>query len=432
MLTRSDSPPGAALAGLLARQPTERVKWGLERIRFMLERLGRPELDLRAIHVAGTNGKGSVVVTADAVLRAAGYRTGRYTSPHLVAFSERIAIDGQPASPDLLESCAREVLPFADEIDATFFEATTALAFTAFARAGVTSVVIEVGLGGRLDATNVLDDGVSVVTSIARDHADYLGTDLALIAREKAGIFRRGGTAIIGPVEGSAGTVVRELASESGAVVQVFGSDFEAMNVESSDDGSAFTYRSRNRTAPIRLHTPLRGAHQVTNAALAVAAADAFTSGGLTDADIMAGVKSVHWPGRFQVETEADGTWVYDIAHNQAAAEALAENVQSSNVPRPIVLLAAVLGDKPWPEVLAPLLAVTEAAVFTIAPSGPQQRRWDPYVARAELDPQATIEVIPDFDRALARARACAGKGTVLVAGSCHTVGDALRRNARA
>ncbi|TFG62680.1 MAG: bifunctional folylpolyglutamate synthase/dihydrofolate synthase, partial [Gemmatimonadales bacterium] len=177
MLTRSDAPPGA-LAELLARHPTHHVKWGLERIRFMLEELGRPELDLRAIHVAGTNGKGSVVVTSDAVLRAAGHRTGRYTSPHLVAFSERIVIDGNPASPDLLESCSRDVLPLANAADATFFEATTALAFTAFARAGITTAVVEVGLGGRLDATNVLTDGVSVVTSIAHDHADYLGTDL--------------------------------------------------------------------------------------------------------------------------------------------------------------------------------------------------------------------------------------------------------------
>ncbi len=314
----------------------------------MLESLGHPESDLRAIHVAGTNGKGSVVVTADAVLRAGGYRTGRYTSPHLVAFSERIVIDGMPASADLLESCANQVLPLANKTDATFFEATTALAFTAFATAGLNSAVVEVGLGGRLDATNVLHGGVSVVTSIAHDHADYLGTDLESIAREKAGIFRRGGTAIIGPVDGAVGSVLLEVARESGAVVQVFGSNFETTDVESGDDGSAFTFRSENRSAPVRLCTPLSGVHQVTNAALAIAATDSFTSGGLSDADIIAGVKSITWPGRFQVETEADGTWVYDIAHNPAAAKALADLVQSSNLPRPIVLVAAVLGEPCW------------------------------------------------------------------------------------
>lgn len=398
----------------------------------MLAELGRPEVALRAIHVAGTNGKGSVVVTSDAVLRAAGYRTGRYTSPHLVAFSERIVIDGLPASSELLESCAREVLPLADKADATFFEATTALAFTAFARSGITSAIVEVGLGGRLDATNVLNEGVSVVTSIAHDHADYLGTDLVSIAREKAGIFRGGGIAILGPVAGTAGDVLLEEAVESGSAVQLFGSDFIPTDIEAEDQRTSFTFQSRYRAGPIRLCTPLRGLHQVTNAALAVAAADAFTAGALSDAEIIAGVESVRWPGRFQVEEEPDGTWVYDIAHNPAAAEVLAEIVRSSRLPRPVVLLAAVLGDKEWPAVLAPLLEVTEAAVFTVAPSGPEERQWNPLAAREAMDSGVSIEVIFDFDGALSAARARAGSGTVLVAGSCHTVGDALRRNGRA
>ncbi len=398
----------------------------------MLENLDRPEADLRAIHVAGTNGKGSVVVTADAVLRAAGHRTGRYTSPHLVAFSERIVIDGQPASQDLLESCARDVLPLADKADATFFESTTALAFTAFARAGVTSAVVEVGLGGRLDATNVLAGTVSVVTSIAHDHGEYLGADLASIAREKAGIFRPDGTAIIGPVTRAAGAALGEVAAEVGTTTRWIGTDFDAAAKESRDQGTGFTYESWLRSVPIRLCTPLRGAHQVTNAALAVAAADAFTGGTLSDAEIMEGVSSVTWPGRFQVETETDGTWIYDIAHNPAAAEALASVISSSDLPQPVVLLAAVMGDKPWPDVLAPLLAVTEAAAFTVAPSGPVQRRWDPWAAREALDCPDAVQVVCDFDGALATARARAGQGTVLVAGSCHTVGDALRRNGRA
>ena len=431
MLTIPEASSGA-LADLLARHPTRRVNWGLERILFMLENLGRPEADLRAIHVAGTNGKGSVVVTADSVLRAAGHRTGRYTSPHLVAFSERIVIDGQPASPDLLEVCARDVLPLADEVDATFFESTTALAFTAFARAGVTSAVIEVGLGGRLDATNVLGAGVSVVTSIAHDHAEYLGADLVSIAREKAGIFRRGGTAIIGPVAGAAGTVLREVAAESRNTARLIGTDFDATAMEPGDQGTWFTFESSLRPAPIRLRTPLRGIHQVANAALAIAAADAFTGGTLSDATIVAGVDSVSLPGRFQVETETDGIWVYDIAHNPAAAEALAETIRSSDLPQPVLLLAAVLGDKPWRDVLAPLLAVTEAAVFTVAPSGPVERRWDPFVAYEALDCPEAVQVVTDFDGALATARKRAGEGTVLVAGSCHTVGDALRRNGRA
>ena len=149
----------------------------------MLDGLGRPQDGLRAIHVGGTNGKGTVAATADSILRESGHLTGLYTSPHLVSFSERITIGGTQAPGDLLESCAAEVLPLAIETDATFFEATTALALAAFARSGVTTAVVEVGLGGRLDATNVVEADVSVVTSIALDHAEYLGTDLEGIAR---------------------------------------------------------------------------------------------------------------------------------------------------------------------------------------------------------------------------------------------------------
>jgi dihydrofolate synthase/folylpolyglutamate synthase len=160
------------LSRLLARRPPTTIHWGLDRIRFLLAGLGDPHRTFRAIHVAGTNGKGSVAATAESILRATGRRTGLYTSPHLVGFSERIAIDGRPADLDLLESVAAELLPLAEEADATFFEAVTALGFAAFARSGVETAVVEVGLGGRLDATNDLDAPVAVVTSIALDHAD--------------------------------------------------------------------------------------------------------------------------------------------------------------------------------------------------------------------------------------------------------------------
>lgn len=418
-----------ALAELLARRPGRRVNWGLGRMRFMLGALGNPEADLEAIHVAGTNGKGSVVVTADSILRAAGLRTGRYTSPHLVGFSERIVVDGRPVETELLESCARDVLPLAHEVDATFFEATTALAFEAFGRSGVTTAVVEVGLGGRLDATNVLDASVAVVTSIANDHAEYLGTDLVAIAREKAGIIKTARTAVIGPVGGEAGDVLVELAGESAEHVLRFGADMSAAGVESSLDGTSFTYRCGVGRGPLHLRTPLHGAHQATNAALAVAATDALTGGTLDDGHIQSGVGAAWFPGRFQVERSEDGTWVYDIAHNPAAARVLAGCVEQSGLPAPIVLLASVLGDKDWTAVLAPLLEVVEAAVFTVAPSAPSERRWNPSAAREALDRSAAIEVVPDFDRALATARARAGDGTVLVTGSCHTVGDALRRN---
>lgn len=419
------------LGELLSRRPRQPVKWGLDRIRFMLDGLDRPQDGLRAIHVAGTNGKGTVVAAADAILREAGLRTGRYTSPHLVSFSERIAIGGDPASGALLESCAADVLPLAEEADATFFESTTALALTAFARSGVESTVIEVGLGGRLDATNVIEADVAVVTSIALDHAEYLGSDLEVIAREKAGILRSGRPAVLGPVPGEAGRALRAAASEVGAEEIVYGRDFGARVVEGDSWSTDLIYHSAERTN-LAVRTPVVGEHQVANVAIAIASVEAFTAGSVTDDQVRSGLQGLRWPGRFQLERREDGTWIYDIAHNPAAAEALATVLSSADIPRPVTLLAAVLGDKPAVDVIGPLLRAVGGAILTVPPSAPAERVWDPESARAELEAVGPVEVILDFDSALATARERAGDGTVLVAGSCYTVGDAMRRNGSA
>ena len=444
---------GSALARLLARRQPENVEFGLERIRALLAGLERPELRFRAIHVAGTNGKGSVAATAEAILRAAGRRTGLYTSPHLVEFAERIAIDGRPADAALLEAVAADVLPLADAVDATFFEATTALAFAAFARSGVDSAVVEVGLGGRLDATNMLGAEVAVVTSIALDHADYLGSDLAGIAREKAGIISEGATVVLGELGGLARRELLATAERVGAAVEEFGHAFGARDVREARDGVEFEFWSDRRSprAPagsrFALRSPLRGAHQAVNVAAAVAAVDAFTDRPpgpwMIEGELVArAVAGVRWPGRFQVEratgaapAAAGGVQgparVYDIAHNEAAARLLAEQVKRAagrgDLPRPVVLVAAVLGDKDWRAVLGPLLAATDDAVLTDAPSAPPSRRWDLQAAAAELARFASLTVEPDFERALGRARELAGDGTVLITGSCHTVGDAMR-----
>lgn len=448
---------GGALERLLARRQPESVQFGLERIRALLEGLGNPERRFRAIHVAGTNGKGSVATTAESILRAAGRRTGLYTSPHLLEFAERIAIDGRPADAAMLDELAAEVLPLADAVDATFFETITALAFATFARAGVDSAVVEVGLGGRLDATNVLDAGVAVISSIALDHADYLGADPAGIAREKAGIVTEGATVVLGDIAGAPRREILATAERVGAGVEAFGEAFGADDVLETGEGIEFEFWSRERSAAERggpggsggpdhgrlsLRSPLHGAHQAVNVAAAVAAVDAFTmrppGAWLVAAETVArGVAAVHWPGRFQVERLAgaagsDGaTRVYDIAHNEAAARMLAGLVSRAaarhELPRPVVLLAAVLGDKDWRAVLGPLLEVTDAAVLTDAPSAPAARRWDLQAAAAELSRFAAPTVEPDFEGALRRARELAGEGTVLVTGSCYTVGDALR-----
>ncbi|MGI9037331.1 MAG: bifunctional folylpolyglutamate synthase/dihydrofolate synthase [Gemmatimonadota bacterium] len=452
----------SALGRLLSRRPPTTINWGLERIRFLLAGLGDPHRSFRAIHVAGTNGKGSVAATAESILRAGGHRTGLYTSPHLVAFSERIAIDGRPAELALLEDIAAELLPLAAEANATFFESVTALGFAAFARRGVETAVVEVGLGGRLDATNVLDAPVAVITSIDLDHADYLGSDLAVIAREKAAIIAPAATLVLGPVDGVAREAILEAAETAGARVLRYGEEVGVTDVAiegraggpgragrargasgarsasgargarsaSGTFGTNFVYSSDLRPGGLRLSVPLHGRQQAINAALAVAAVDAFEAVPPREDVIRGGVGTVRWPGRFDLRMREDGAWLYDIAHNPAAAELLAtlvdEMVGRSELPRPVVLLAGVLGDKDWAAVLGPLLAATDGAVFTDPPSAPPERRWDLREAGRLAE---GIEVEPDFDRALVRARALAtADGTVLVTGSCHTVGDALRR----
>lgn len=430
---------GPALRRLLDRPTPTAVDFRLDRIRALLEALGDPQRRFRALHVAGTNGKGSVAATAEAILRADGRRTGLYTSPHLLEVGERIAIDGTPADAELLEASAAEVFPQAEAVDATYFEALTALGFTAFARAGVGSAVVEVGLGGRLDATNVLDAEVAVVTSIDLDHADYLGSDPAGIAREKAGIVAEGATLVIGDIRGAPRRELLAAAERRAATVLSFGEAFAAGDVRETPRGIELTYRSADRPAGLALASPLRGAHQAVNVAAAVAAVDAFTrrppGGELISGDtVKAAVAGVIWPGRFQVEPPGgDGgpTHVYDIAHNPAAATMLAGLLERAldrgELSRPAVLLGAVLGDKDWRAVLGPLLTVTDDAVLTDAPSAPAERRWNLQAAAAELSRRTPLTVEPDFAVALGRARELAGEGTVVVTGSCYTVGDALR-----
>lgn len=454
MLTPTDTRSGAAAGGpdavgdtlgpnlrrLLERRTPTAVHFGLERIRALLRELGEPHKRYRAIHVAGTNGKGSVAATAEAILRGAGRRTGLYTSPHLLAFAERIAIDGAPAAGDLLESVAAEVLPAAASVDATFFEAVTALGFAVFARAGVQDAVVEVGLGGRLDATNVLAADVAVITSIDLDHAEYLGSDPAGIAREKAGIIAEGATVVIGDVRGPARRELLLAAERRGAKALAFGEAYTAERVREGSGGVELTYRSDRRPGGVHIVSPLHGAHQAVNVATAVAAVDAFTlavpgAGATPDDTVTRSVAAVRWPGRFQVEAPASAgepAHVYDIAHNPAAAAQLAELLERAlsrgELLRPVVLLAAVLGDKDWRAVLGPLLAVTDDAVLTDAPSAPTGRRWNLQAAAGELSRRAPLTVEPEFGRALECARELAGAGTVLVTGSCYTVGDALRR----
>lgn len=416
--------PGSALERLLARRPLSEIELGLDRIRELLRRLDDPHLAFRTLHVGGTNGKGSAAAIIESVLRAQGRRTGLYTSPELLEPAERFRVDGSPLPVADLEARARRLAPLVAETDATFFEAGTALAFDAFRGAGVEVAVVEVGMGGRFDATNVVRPEVCAVTGVALEHTRWLGSTLAEIAFEKAGILKAGVPAVLGPVESEVEAVFEREAREVGAPLHRLGREARISKVEVGLEGTSFRYESADRKA-LPLRVPLAGEHQARNAAVAVLTLDRLAEPPADDV-LRRGLERVRWRGRGEwIAEEEGGGWLLDTAHNPAAARALAEMVRHLPVPRPVVLLASVLRDKDREAMLAALDPVCGGSVLTLAPSTAPERRWDPAAAAEGRGASCIVE--PDFDRALRRARELAGTGTVLVAGSTAVVGDALR-----
>jgi len=400
------------------------IRWGIERTARLLSAVGDPHRAFRSIHVGGTNGKGSVAATLSAVLGETGRRTGLYTSPHLCTFRERIRIDGEPLGEDALVAVARRLWPVIRREEPSFFEATTAIAFLAFAEAGVEAAVVEVGLGGRLDATNVIEPEVTVLTNVAMDHAEHLGDTLEAIAGEKAGIIKPGVPVVTAMEPGIVLEVFRRRAREVGTRIRALGPG-EVMDVAVGLDGT----RLRIDTEPwgeLSLHTPLIGIHQARNTALAVRALESLAPALRPDgAAVLRGVERVKWPGRLQRERIGGETWIFDAAHNPAGVEALTASLRLLPLARPVAAVVGILDDKDWRQMLPPIEGFADHLVLTTPPSAPKHRRWDPEAVRAEIGGGAAV-VVEDFDRALAYARASAPGGTILVTGSFHTVGDAL------
>lgn len=421
----TDDRPGAWLFG----RPAGGIRWGLERTEALLAGVGDPHRRFRSLHVGGTNGKGSVSALCEAALRAGrpGRVTGLYTSPHLVSFDERIRVNGKPVDRDLLLACEARLRPEIERSGATFFEATTAIAFLCFAEAGVDVAVIEVGLGGRLDSTNVVVPEAAAVTNIARDHVEYLGEGVEEIAGEKAGIFKPGVPAVVGEAAGAPLEVLRARAAAVGAPLTVLDEAARIGGVEVSLEGTRFRLDSA-RWGAREVAVPLVGAHQARNAALA-----AELLGVLPDdlrpswEAVERGFASARWAGRMQVERRGGLTWIFDVAHNAAGVASLVASLDALDLPRPVVVLTAILADKAWDEMLPPLLDRADAAILTVAPSSPESRRWDPEAVAEKLPPsRIPVRVIPDLDAAVRRATTLAPYGTVVVTGSVHTVGDAL------
>lgn len=394
-------------------------KLGLERVEAFLDRLGNPHRDLTTLHVAGTNGKGSVCAGLEGVLRARGLRVGKYTSPHLVDFRERFLVDGVPVPPERIVAFVERWTPEVERLGATFFEATTAMAFEFFREADVDVAVVETGLGGRLDATNVIRPLVSGVTNIGIDHVEYLGDTREKIAAEKAGIFKPGVPAVIGEPDPAVAGLLGTLAADAGAtpVVHAYASG-GPRDIVVGADGTRFTLGGRE------WRTPLVGAHQAANATMTVAMIDALPEAFRPDpAGVQAGLDRVVLPGRFQ----RVGRYLFDVAHNPAGAQVLAAALRAVEPRRPVVAVLSVLSDKDWRGIMDALGPVVDAFMLTVAPTSPPSRTWnlpEPLAYARERGWKA--DVARDLDRALQRA---VEEGeTVLITGSFHTVGDAMDR----
>ncbi len=415
------------------------AKYGLERVSTLLEALGHPENLPRIVHVAGTNGKGSTSAMIESGLRAAGLRTGLFTSPHLLQPTERVRIDGRPvtteqfsAAFDRVHACAEELLNRgAIDFHPTYFETVTAMACVLFQELKTETVVLEVGLGGRLDATNVVHSELCVITPIDFDHEALLGKSLEAIAGEKAGILKRGIPAVFAAQRPESQRTLDRRAAELGIEVIRAHEAWRVEDVIHSARGSSFTAApqcppvrsspvrsARTAARPLHILCPLAGEHQVTNAVVAVAALARL---GVPDAAIERGIAVARWPGRLDRVSETPEI-VLDGAHNPAGARALAAYIQRFYSNRHVVLIYGAMRDKAVAEMTGILFAHA-AEVIATAPR--QSRAVDPDTIRGLAD-HPCVRTAPDLAAALALARQAPPGCVIFITGSLFLVGEAL------
>jgi len=443
-----------ALGHELAQTPSH--KFDLAHMRVLLAALGHPERTFPSVLIAGTNGKGSTAATLASILQASGLKTALYTSPHLARINERIRINGEPIEDDAFARLHGGVDRISEKLieqgglpwHPSFFEMMTAIAFLDFSREHVDIAVLEVGMGGRLDATNVVEPLVSVITDISLDHQKFLGNTVAEIAREKAGIIRPGGIVVTLPQQPEANDVI------GNAILGLDARGVSAVQYVPPISPASTEYRvasSENKTCPaqpcyryplralgkqIVVETPLVGRHQLRNIALAIAAAEELAKQGLgknaqpgiSPESIEHGIRRVRWPGRFQVLPPHEG-WpeiVFDVAHNPAGAWALRSALSEQYGDGPFIFIFGAMRDKAISEMAEILFPLAERVIAT-RPENPRSALPEE-IQQAGSRTGTEIEAIAEVSAALQNARALAGSTTaVVVTGSIYLVGEAMR-----
>src|SRR5271168_4503188 len=436
-----------ALGHELAQTPSQ--KFDLAHMRVLLNALDHPERKFPSVLIAGTNGKGSTAATLASILRASGLKTGLYTSPHLVRINERIRVNGEEISDDDFAALQGKVDQVAERLvergelpwHPSFFEMMTAIAFEHFAQGKVDLAVLEVGMGGRLDATNVVDPRVSVITDIALDHQKFLGDTVGEIAREKVGIIRPGGAVVTLPQQPEANDVIGNTILDLGAravnavpyvpPVSPGSSQYLVPSTQLGKTSFVYRYPLAVLGEEILVETPLVGRHQLRNVALAIAAAVDLNQqgfGGITAKSIARGIRETRWPGRFQVIAARAG-WpeiVLDVAHNPAGAWALRSALSERYEDRPLIFVFGAMRDKAISEMTEILFPVAERVIAT-RPENPRAASPEE-IQQAGSRTGAEIETVAEVESALERARGNAGPQTVIVVtGSIYLVGEAMR-----
>jgi dihydrofolate synthase/folylpolyglutamate synthase len=445
----------AALYSLGHELASPKQKFDLRNMEILAEAMGHPERRFPSVLIAGTNGKGSTSATLAAILEAAGYRAGLYTSPHLVKINERIQIFDsggvEPISdPEFTEIYSRVVATGEQLVRAgklpqppSFFETLTAMAFEYFASARVDIAVLEVGMGGRLDATNIVTPAVSVITDVSLDHQNYLGNTIGEIAREKAGIIKQNGVLVTLPQHPQANDVIGQVATERDARgvsatkyvpnVSPGAVKFDHLRPIAHQTGAFFRsrYFIEVMNEAVLIETPLIGRHQLRNVALAIATAEELNQHGFTinAQQIAAGIAQTRWPGRFQfiARTHTHPDCILDVAHNPAGAWALRSALSENFGERPITLVFGAMRDKAIPEMLQILAPIAQQVVLTHSDSP----RAANEVEIKQMEPRLTGDAIltQNVPDALAQAaRITPDNGLVVITGSIYIVGAALAK----
>lgn len=402
---------------------------GLERTRELLDRLGRPQDRLKFVHVAGTNGKGSTCAFIARVLQEAGYKTGLFTSPYIIAFEERIRVNGKNISADDLRSVTLAVRDNAEAMaeetgeHPTEFELMTAVAFEHFARSKCDIVVCEVGLGGRLDSTNIIDaPEVCVITRIGLDHTDMLGDTLAAIAHEKAGIIKPG-CAVVSWPQDDKGAMQAVIDAAHACESPVAIPDFDLLEMDAIKQGiRPFSYRG------LMFTTRLLGSYQPYNAVLAIEALFQLRKRNweITDEVLKRGIAHTTWPGRFEVVSTGFPTIVVDGGHNPQGAEVLADSLSDAFPGQKVTFVMSVLADKDYEAMISHVAPLARAFICATPPNPRALPAQDlaQAIRNVVSDAEVTVSVADGFAQAIEQARKVAGKGIICVFGSLYSISE--------